>query len=429
MFLVKNGLVVDPVQGINAKRDILIKDGLIAAVEVNIAVSGDMQVYDAAGKIVTPGLVDMHVHLREPGLEAKETIASGTRAAALGGFTSVACMPNTKPVLDSKAMLETVKAVAAREGVVNVFPIGAITKGSAGLELAEIGDMALNGAVAISDDGKPVGNAEMMRLALEYAKMFNLPVIAHCEESSLSADGVMHFGPISSELGLRGIPAAAEEIMVARDIILAEAAGSPVHIAHVSTKGSLELIRAAKARGIKVTCEVTPHHLSLSDAAVRGYSTATKVNPPLRPMQDVMALRAALAEGIIDCIATDHAPHTSEEKAVEFNYAPFGLVGLETAVPLILALVRSGELELSRAVEAMSYNPARILGIGRGSLAVGMVADLSVLDPDLRLTLTEQDLASQGKNSPFLGVELQGFAVLTLVNGKIVMQDRKLAVS
>lgn len=426
MFLVKNGFVVDPASGLESVRDVLVKDGVIAAVADHIEVEQGMEVYDAQGKIVTPGLIDMHVHLREPGLEAKETIASGTRAAAMGGFTAVACMPNTNPVIDSKALVETVKAIAAREGLVKVYPIGAITKGSQGQELAEIGDMAASGIAAISDDGKSVGKAEMMRLALQYTRMFDLNVIAHCEDTSLAQDGVMHLGPVSSELGLKGIPAAAEEVMVARDIILAEATDAKLHIAHVSTQGSLELIRAAKERGVKVTCEVTPHHLTLTDEAVRGYSTATKVNPPLRPQSDVLALRQGLASGLIDCIATDHAPHTEEEKAVEYNYAPFGLVGLETAVPLVMELVRSGVLTLRRAVEALTVKPAHILSIQQGSLSVGMEADLTVIDPQLELTLGAEDLHSQGKNSPFLNRKLTGFAVLTMVGGKPVMIDRKL---
>ncbi|HWJ03118.1 MAG TPA: dihydroorotase [Verrucomicrobiae bacterium] len=426
MFLVKNGLVIDPANGIRQVMDISVKDGLVAEVAEHIEITEGMEVYDATGKIVVPGLIDMHVHLREPGLEAKETIASGTRAAAMGGFTSVACMPNTKPVIDSVALVDAVKAAAARDGIVNVYPIGAITKGSEGQELAEIGDMAQHGVRAISDDGKPVPRAEIMRLGMEYSRMFGVTIISHCEDSSLAQDGVMHLGSVSTLLGLRGIPAAAEEVMVARDIILAEATGARLHIAHVSTKGSLDLIRAAKARGVNVTCEVTPHHLMLTDAAVDGYSTDTKVNPPLRPAEHLTALRAGLREGIIDCIATDHAPHTREEKDVEYAYAPFGLVGLETAVPLIMELVKNGELSLEQAVEALTVKPAGILGLDKGSLGVGKAADITVIDPEMELVLAEADLESKGKNSPFLGKELQGFPVLTMVNGKIVMQDRRI---
>ena len=424
MFLVKNGRVIDPVNGVNRVMDILVKDGKIAQIAEDIPSEVGMEVYDATGKLVTPGLVDIHVHLREPGLEAKETIETGTRAAAMGGFTSVACMPNTKPVIDSLAMLDAVNSAIARDAVVNVFPIGAITKGSEGQELAEIGDMVKHGIKGISDDGKPVPKAEIMRLALQYAGMFDLTVISHCEDMSLAQDGVMHLGSVSTILGLRGIPAAAEEVIVARDLILAEGTGARLHIAHVSTKGSLELIRQAKERGVKVTCEVTPHHLSLTDEAVVGFSTSTKVNPPLRPLSDVQALRAGLREGVIDCIATDHAPHAQEEKAVEFNYAPFGMVGLETAVPLILELVRQGELAIERAVEALSSKPAAVLGLPKGSLSVGGVADLTVIDPELELYLTARDLESKGKNSPFLGDKLKGFAVLTMVGGKLVMKDR-----
>lgn len=425
MIIVKGGLLIDPAAGINGIRDIVLENGVVAAVGENLAIPDGAQVYDASSKIVTPGLIDMHVHLREPGLEAKETISSGSRAAAMGGFTSVFCMPNTKPVIDSLALVESVKAVAAREAIIKVAPIGAITKGSAGKELAEIGDMALEGVRAISDDGKPVENAEIMRLALEYSKMFEIVVISHCEDQNIAGDGVMHYGPVSTVLGLKGIPAEAEDVIVARDIMLAEGAGARIHIAHVSTAGSVELVRAAKKRGVMVTCEVTPHHLTLTDEAVEGYATSTKVNPPLRPMEHVKALRQALAEGIIDCIATDHAPHTIEEKAVEYNYAPFGMVGLETAVPLIMELVRSGELSLERAIASLTESPAKILGLETGRLCVGSPADMTVIDPKLELVLTAESLNSKGKNTPFLGRKLQGFPVLTIVGGKIAMRDRK----
>ncbi len=426
MFLVKGGMLVDPAAGIKAVRDILLQDGKVVEIGEHLERPEGAEVYDATGKLVTPGLIDMHVHLREPGLEAKETIASGTRAAAMGGFTSVCCMPNTNPVTDSLALVEAVQAISKRDGAVRVFPIGAITKGSQGQELAEIGDMAQAGVRAVSDDGKPVARAEIMRLALEYAKMFEVTVVSHCEEQSLAGDGVMHYGPMSAMLGLKGIPAAAEEVMVARDIILAEAAGAKLHIAHISTRGSLELVRAAKARGVNVSCEVTPHHLSLSDEAVSGYSTSTKVNPPLRSWDHVSALRQGLADGTIDCIATDHAPHTIEEKAVEFGAAPFGLVGLETAVPLIMELVRNKELDIERAVAALSSNPARVFGLPGGTLQPGSPADLTVIDPDLELVLKPEDLRSQGKNSPFLGTELKGFPVLTMVEGQVVMRERNL---
>ncbi len=428
MFLVKGGMLIDPAAGIKAVRDILLQDGRVVEIGEHLEIPEGAEVYDATGKLVTPGLIDVHVHLREPGLEAKETIASGTRAAAMGGFTAVCCMPNTNPVTDSLALVEAVQSIVRRDGAVRVFPIGSITKGSAGQELAEIGDMAQAGVRAVSDDGKPVSRAEIMRLALEYAKMFGVTVISHCEEQSLAGDGVMHYGPMSAMLGLKGIPAAAEEVMVARDIILAEASGARLHIAHISAKGSLELVRAAKARGVKVSCEVTPHHLSLSDEAVSGYSTSTKVNPPLRSLEHITALRQGLADGTIDCIATDHAPHTLEEKAVEFAAAPFGLVGLETAVPLILDMVRNNELDIERAVAALSSNPARIFGLPGGTLRPGSPADLTVIDPDLELVLKPEDLKSQGKNSPFLGMALIGFPVLTMVEGKVVMRDRNLLV-
>ena len=425
-LLVSGGKVIDPANDFCQVADILIESGKISAVGQNLKANG-AEVIDAKNKLVLPGLIDMHVHLREPGLEAKETIASGTRAAAKGGFTSVACMPNTKPVVDNQALVEFINSRAASDGVVNVFPIGAITKGSAGSELAEIGDMKSAGAVAISDDGRPVMNAQVMRLAMEYAKMFNLPVISHCEDIDLAANGVMHEGYFSTVFGLKGISRLAEEVMVARDIMLAELTGTKVHIAHISTAGSVELVRMAKKKGLNVTAEATPHHFTLTAEAVGGYDTGTKVNPPLRGADDIRAVKEGLGDGTIDVIATDHAPHTVEEKDVEYNYAPFGIVGLETAVGLAFKeLVNPGFLTVEELVRKMSVNPARILGLPKGHLGVGADADITIVDPGLREVVDVQKFASKGKNSPFGGWELKGLPTVVIVGGRVVMQDREL---
>ncbi|HWI55303.1 MAG TPA: dihydroorotase, partial [Desulfobacteria bacterium] len=332
-LLIRGGRVIDPANEFSDIADVLVENGKIKDIGLNLN-AAEAEIIDAGGKLVVPGLIDMHVHLREPGLEAKETIATGTRAAAMGGFTGVACMPNTKPVIDNQALVEFIKSRAASAGVVNVFPIGAITKGSDGNELAEIGDMKMAGAAAISDDGHPVMNAQLMRLAMQYAKMFDMTVVSHCEDINLVADGVMNEGYYSTIFGLKGINRLAEELMVAREIMLAELTGARVHIAHISTAGSVELVRQAKRKGLKVTAEATPHHFSLTDEAVGSYDTNTKVNPPLRGEDDVKAVKEGLRDGTIDVIATDHAPHAQEEKDVEYNYAPFGMVGLETAVGL-----------------------------------------------------------------------------------------------
>jgi dihydroorotase len=425
-LLLKGGWVIDPAQGINQRVNILVTDGKIAAIGSDITDKG-AHIIDVTGKHVVPGLVDMHVHLREPGFEAKEDIYTGTRAAAAGGFTSVACMPNTKPVIDNITGIEYIKARAKALGAVNVFPIGAITKGLAGTELAEIGDMALSGAVAITDDGKTVGSTEVMRLAFEYAKMFNLPVISHSEDPYLVEGGQMHEGYISTVLGLKGIPAVAEEIMIARDCMLAEYTRGRLHVAHVSTAGAVEIIRQAKARGVNVTAEVTPHHLTLTDEAVRSFDTSTKVNPPLREQRDIDALIAGLRDGTIDAIATDHAPHAFEEKDVEYGYAPFGISGLETAVTLVLqALVHSGAMELQDVIAAMTVNPSRILGINKGTLQVGQDADITVLDLQQEYSIDPATFASRGKNSPYGGVKARGKAVMTIVAGELVMQEGRL---
>ena len=425
-LLVKGGKVIDPANGLTGNADILIENGKIAAVGAKLPKDG-AEVIDASNKLVLPGLIDMHVHFREPGLEAKETIASGTRAAAMGGFTAVACMPNTKPVVDNQALVEFIKSRAAAEGTVNVFPIGAITKGSAGQELAEIGDMRMAGAIAVSDDGRPVMNAQVMRLAMEYAKMFDIPVISHCEDINLVADGVMNEGYYSTIYGLKGISRMAEEAMVARDIMLAELTGARLHLAHISTVGSVDLVRMAKKKGVRVTAEATPHHFTLTDEAVGGYDTATKVNPPLRGAADVEAIKEGLRDGTIDIIATDNAPHTVEEKDVEYNYAPFGMVGLETAVGLAFKeLIGPGLISIEELVRKMSCNPAGILGLNKGHLGIGGDADITVIDPGRSEVVDAHKFASKGKNSPFTGWELTGMAVATIVGGRIVMRDREL---
>ncbi len=425
-LLIKGGNVVD-CEKLNIEQlDVLIEDSIITAVGKNLPAE-DAEIIDVNGKLVCPGLIDMHVHLREPGYEAKETIATGTAAAARGGFTAVACMPNTDPVNDNAAVVRFIYDRAAAEGVVKVYPIAAVTKGSKGKELTEMADLKSAGAVAVSDDGLPVSDAGVMRRAMQYASMLGLPVIPHCEDKSLAAGGVMHEGCVSTELGLPGIPAAAEEVMVARDIILAENTGCQLHIAHISTARSVDMVRRAKKRGVKVTCEVTPHHFTLTDRAVIGYHTATKVNPPLRTDADVAAIKEGLADGTIDVIATDHAPHTAEEKAVEYQYAPFGLVGLETAVGLVFTeLVATGILTAAQAVAKMSINPAKILSLQGGMLTVGAPADITVIDTELTEKVDPAQFAGKAKNTPFAGKTLKGLPVMTIVDGKIVMEDRRL---
>lgn len=421
-LIIKGGLVVDPVAGRTAEKDVLVVDGKIAGVGTNLSQAGT-KVLDASGKLVAPGLIDMHVHLREPGFEAKETVLTGTRAAAGGGFTSVACMPNTSPVADNAAVISYIKNAAAARGMVNVYPVGAITRASRGEELAEMGDMKEAGAVAFSDDGMPVMDAGLMRRAMQYARMLGMTIISHCEDKDLSAGGVMHEGYVSTVLGLKGIPASAEEVMVARDILLAGETGCRVHIAHLSTAGSVRLVREAKARGIRVTAEATPHHFTLTDEAVIGYDTSTKVNPPLRTAADVAALKEGLADGTIDVIATDHAPHTLEEKDVEYDRASFGLVGLETAVGLVWTeLVATGVLTPLQAVTKMTLNPARILGIPKGTLELGADADITIIDPDLAWTVDAGLFESKGRNTPFHGMTLKGRAFATVVGGRVVMR-------
>ncbi len=434
-LLITGGLIVDPAQRLEEPRDLLIEDGKIAVLEPLGRISAEgRQVIDAQGLFVTPGLIDMHVHLREPGEEYKETIETGTRAAVRGGFTAVACMPNTRPVNDSAAVTRFILDQAAAAGLARVYPVAAISMGSKGDALGEYADLKEAGAVAVSDDGRPVMDALLMRRALEYAKTFDLPVISHAEDLHLRADGVMHEGPVSTRLGLKGIPAAAEEVMIFRDVTLAQLTGARLHIAHVSTAGSVEIIRRAKAQGITVTCETAPHYFTLTDEAVGGqdkdalvnpaYDTNAKVNPPLRTAHDVAAIKAGLADGTIDAIACDHAPHGILEKDLEFAAAAMGLIGLETSLGLSLKLVHGGVLTISRLIAKMSYNPARILGVQGGTLAVGSPADITIIDPNRPWTVDVNTFASKSRNCPFAGWDLQGRAVTTIMSGKVKWQAK-----
>ena len=422
-LLIKGGRVVDPAQNIDDVLDVMIVDGVVRELGKGLQPERDCEVIAAEGLLVTPGLIDMHVHLRDPGLEYKEDIVTGTRAAAAGGITSIACMPNTKPVNDNKAVTTYIVAKAKSEGLVNVFPVGSITQGSKGEHLAEMGDLREAGCVAVSDDGKPVINSELMRRALEYAKGMGIMLISHSEDLSLVGEGVMNEGFTSTELGLRGISRVAEDAAVARDVYLAEFTDSPIHIAHVSTKGALRIIRGAKARGVKVTCETAPHYFTLTDDAVRGYDTNAKMNPPLREASDIQAIKEALKDGTIDAIATDHAPHHFDEKDLEFNLALNGIIGLETSLPLSLKLVEEKVLDVKGLVEKMSFNPAKILGIDRGTLQAGAVADITIIDPDLEWIYTKGKIISKSGNSPFIGMKMKGQAVYTIVGGKVVYKQ------
>ena len=418
-MLIQNGRVIDPANNIDDTLDILVKDGKIAEVGKGLKAKAD-ETIDAKGKLVTPGLVDIHVHLRDPGLEYKEDIITGTRSAAAGGFTSIACMPNTKPVIDNKSVVSYIINKANSEGSANVFPVGSITKGSKGESLAEMGELKAEGCVGFSDDGGPVSNGEIMRRALEYARPFNAAIISHAEDLSIVAGGVMNDGPVSAELGLKGIPWVAEDSMTARDVMLAEFTGGRLHIAHISTRGAIDFVRQAKKRGVNVTCEATPHHFTLTDEAVRGYNTNAKMNPPLRRSEDVDAVRAGLADGTIDAIATDHAPHHIDEKNVEFAIAMNGIVGLETSLPLSLQLVKDGVLDLNSVIAKLTCGPCQALDIPRGTLAVGSIADIAIIDPDLEWTVVAEDLASKSKNTPFNEWIMTGAAVQTILAGKTV---------
>jgi dihydroorotase len=402
----------------------LIEDGRITALTAPGDIPGEgRRVIEAGNLVVAPGLIDMHVHLREPGEEYKETILTGTGAAVAGGFTAVACMPNTHPVNDNAAVTRFILETARAAGLARVYPVGAISMGSLGLTLSEYGDQKEAGAVAFSDDGQPVMNSMLMRRALEYAHTFDVPLIAHEEDLELRADGVIHEGPVSLELGLKGIPAAAEEAMIFRDLALVQFTGGRLHIAHVSAFGSVALIRQAKAAGLCVTAETAPHYFSLNDEAVRGYDTNAKVNPPLRTAVDVAAIKEGLADGTLDAIACDHAPHSSLEKDLEFEAAAFGLIGLETSLGLSLKLVHEGVLTLTQLVAAMSTNPARILNVPGGTLTVGGIADITLIDPEREWTVDAAAFASKSRNCPFHGWTLKGKAVMTMVGGRVVWEE------
>ncbi len=415
LLILQNGRLIDPANSLDRQADVWIQDGRI--VQSGSAIPADATILDVKGKWVVPGLIDMHVHLREPGEEYKETIESGTQAAAAGGFTAVACMPNTFPVNDNATVTGYILEKAAQSSA-RVYPVGAISQGSKGVELAEYGEMKRAGVVALSDDGRPVADSQLMRRAMEYASSHHLLIISHSEESSLSRNGCMNESIVSTRLGLNGIPNAAESIAVFRELALAELTGVSVHIAHVSTGDSVELIRSAKRRGVHVTAETSPHYFTLTDAAVDGYDTNAKMNPPLRCEPDRQKIRMALQDGTLDVIATDHAPHSILQKNVEFDHAANGIIGLETSLPLTLALVREGLISESRMVELMSLAPARILGVPGGSLTVGDVADITVIDPEKKFIYSREMIVSKSENSPFIGWQLQGKAVLTLLAGK-----------
>jgi dihydroorotase len=423
--LLKGGRIVDPVNGRDGVFDVLIDGDRVSRVGRDLPVDSDvMVVVIPSGLVICPGLIDMHVHLREPGQEHKETVATGAAAAVAGGFTAVACMPNTSPVNDNAGVTEYILKKAAEANLARVYPIGAVSRGQKGEELADIAELREAGCVAVTDDGRPVATALLMRRALEYTQMFGIPVIEHCEEQTLKADGVAHEGFHASRLGLRGIPGEAESIMALRDISLAELTGGVVHIAHMSARQTLDAVRYGKSRGIFVTCEVTPHHFILTDewlGAPTAYDTNTKMNPPLREAADRDAMLKGLADGSVDVIATDHAPHHYDEKHVEFDHAPFGITGLETAVSLCLdRLVHAGVLPLGRLIELLSVNPARILGVPGGSLTEGAPADLSILAPDLVVTVSAKTMRSKSRNTPFDGWKLRGGVAATIVAGRTV---------
>ena len=423
-LLLKGGRVVDPGTGRDGELDVLVEGGRIARVDRSIPAGGAEVVELRKGWVVAPGLIDIHVHLREPGQEHKETIASGAAAAVAGGFTAVACMPNTDPVNDHAGITQFIIKKAADANLARVYPIGAVSIGSRGEQLAELGELKSAGCIAFSDDGRPIATALLMRRALEYAGMLGLPIVDHCEDPSLKGDGVAHEGFHASALGLRGIPGLAESLMVERDVSLAELTGAHVHICHMSARQSLRAVRAGKDRGVRVTCEVAPHHFTLTDEALDGpvkYDTNFKMNPPLRETADRDAMLDGIADGTVDVIATDHAPHHADEKMVEFDRAPFGITGLETAVPLVLdRLVHAGRIPIGRAIELLSTNPARVLNLPGGSLADGAPADIVVIDPDRRVTIDAGRHVSKSKNTPFHGWELRGAVAYTLVGGRIV---------
>ncbi len=422
-LLIKGGRVIDPATNRDETADVLIEGDRVVRIAPGIEAQERMEVIDASGKWVIPGLVDLHVHFRDPGYEYKEDIETGCMAAVAGGFTTVCCKANTNPVNDTGAITKYMVEKAKAVGLCHLHPVGAVSKGLRGEELAEIGDMVENGAVAVSDDGNPVWNSELMRRALEYTKHFGIPVVDHCEDKTLSRDGVVHEGRYSAITGLKGIPASAEEVMVARDVILAKETGGLLHLDHISTSGSVKLIEWAKEQGVNVTCEVTPHHLALTDEVITTFDTDTKVNPPLRGEEHVEAVRDALRRGIIDAIATDHAPHGRIDKDVEYTEAAFGISGLETALGVVLKLVEEGVIPLMRALEAMTVVPARIFNLDAGRLAEGERADIAIVDPKAEWTVEPERFFSKGKNTPFKGWRLKGKVFATIVSGKVVYMD------
>ena len=427
-LLIQNGRIIDPSQRLDETGSLLIAEGKISWLGKGEETppQADYDVLNAQGLVVCPGFIDLHCHLRQPGFEEKETIASGTRAAARGGFTTICCMPNTEPPLDNQTTIEYIKSKAASEGAVRVLPIACISKGRKGEELAEMGDLAAAGAIAFSDDGNPAPNSYIMRQALDYSRAFDLPIIDHCEEKALTEGGQMNEGVISTKLGLRGIPSAAEEIVVARDLALAQLTGGRLHIAHVTTEGSVDLIRRAKEKGIKVTAEVTPHHLTLTEERVIGYDTNAKVNPPLRTERDIQALIQGLNDNTIDIIATDHAPHTEADKLCEFAFAPFGISGLETALGSLMSLVHDKKLTLATLITKLTGEPAKIIGSKHGSLgtlAVGAPADVTIFDPALEWVVDTRDFASKGKNTPLADERLKSKITTTIYQGNLVYKD------
>ena len=423
-LILKGGRVIDPANGVDGTLDVLISDGVIETVAADLPVNGAEVFEVPKGAIVAPGLIDVHVHLREPGQEHKETIATGTASAVAGGFTAVACMPNTEPVNDHAGISQFILTRARKAGLARVYPIGAVSLGSRGEQLAELGEQKSAGCIAFTDDGRPIASALLMRRALEYAGMLGVPIIDHCEDPSLKGDGVVHEGFYASALGLRGIPGVAESLMVERDVSLAELTGAHVHIAHMSAWQSLRAVRAGKDRGVRVTCEVAPHHFTLTDEALNGpvkYDTNLKMNPPLRETADRDAMLDGITDGTIDLIATDHAPHHADEKMVEFDRAPFGIVGLETAVPIVFdRLVHAGRITLARMIELLSVNPAKVMNLPGGTLAAGAPADVTVLAPDAKTIVRAGQLTSKSKNTPFDGWELRGGVLATIVAGRIV---------
>ena len=422
-LLLKSGRVVNPATNFNDIVDILIEDEKLVKIGADLQ-SDDAEVFDATGLIIAPGLIDMHVHLREPGQEAKEDIGSGTRAAAAGGITTVACMPNTSPVIDNSVLVQGIAQRAQQDGVVKVKVVGALSKGQEGKELAEIGDMLEAGAVAITDDGHYVDSAKLLMNGLDYIARYDLPIISHAEDNTLTEDGVMHEGAVSAMLGMKGRPAVAEDIAVSRDILLAEYTNARIHIAHISSKGAVELVRQAKKRGVKVTAEVTPHHLTLTDEEIKNFNVAAKVCPPLRSKDHVQAMIEGLKDGTIDAIVTDHSPHAFEEKDREFKFAPNGFTGMETSLGVILTnLYHTGIMTIDEIIEKMSVAPAKILKLDAGNIEIGKIADLTVIDPEKTWKVDSNKFYSRGKFTPYDGVELKGKAVATIVNGKIVMEN------